>query len=307
MKKILITTSSFAKDDPSILMLLYEAGYDVEFNPFSRKLTEEEVLNLLTQIKPVGMIAGVEPLTAKVLECVSGLKVISRCGIGLDTVDMVAAAKKGITVLNTPDAPTQAVAELTIGLMLNSLRRITEVDTCLRAGSWKRPMGKLLSEQTVGIIGCGRIGTAVAQLVKPFGARLLGYDSLINKHSVITLVPLDELLIQSDIISLHIPYSQSVHHFVHKQLIEKMKPGAIIINTSRGGIIDEDALYEALVEGCLSGVCLDTFEREPYAGSLLNLSQAVLTPHIGSYAKEARVNMEREAALNLLSVLRNCG
>lgn len=305
MKKILITTSSFAKDDPSILTILQEAGYDVELNPFGRKLTEEEVFNLLTQIKPVGMIAGVEPLTAKVLECVSGLKVISRCGIGLDTVDMVAAAKKGITVLNTPDAPTQAVAELTVGLMLNSLRRIAEVDTCLRAGSWNRPMGKLLGEQIVGIIGCGRIGTAVAQLVKPFGARLLGYDSFINKHSIITLVPLDVLLNHSDIVSLHIPYSQSVHHFVNKQLIEKMKPGAIIINTSRGGIIDEDALYEALVEGWLSGACLDTFEREPYTGPLSNLSQTVLTPHIGSYAKEARVNMEREAVLNLLSALRN--
>ena len=303
MNKVLVTTSSFGKDDPSIITSLEEAGFEVVLNPYGRKLTEEEVLNLLLEVKPKAMIAGVEPLTAKVLDGIPSMSVISRCGIGLDSVDLDAAKKKGIRVLNTPDAPTEAVAELTVGLMLSAMRRIVEVDSEIRAGNWKRPMGKLLGAQTVGLVGCGRIGSAVARLLKPFGVRLIGYDPFIKEHPAISILSLDELLKQADIISLHVPYNESMHHLVNKQLIDKMKQGAIIINTSRGGIVDEEALYEALVSGHLGGACLDTFEREPYKGPLDELSQVILTPHIGSYAKEARIKMEREAAHNLLSTI----
>jgi len=303
LNKVLVTTSSFGKDDPSIITSLEEAGFEVVLNPYGRKLTEEEVLNLLLEVKPKAMIAGVEPLTAKVLDGIPSMSVISRCGIGLDSVDLDAAKKKGIRVLNTPDAPTEAVAELTVGLMLSAMRRIVEVDSEIRAGNWKRPMGKLLGAQTVGLVGCGRIGSAVARLLKPFGVRLIGYDPFIKEHPAISILSLDELLKQADIISLHVPYNESMHHLVNKQLIDKMKQGAIIINTSRGGIVDEEALYEALVSGHLGGACLDTFEREPYKGPLDELSQVILTPHIGSYAKEARIKMEREAAHNLLSTI----
>jgi len=305
LKKVLITTSSYGKEDPSVIGLLNEGGYEVVLNPFGRKLTEEEVLELLRKVEPVAMIAGVEPLTAGVLGCAAGLKVISRCGIGLDNIDLDAARQKGIAVLNTPDAPTQAVAELTVGLMLAALRKIIEVDAGIRAGNWRRPIGKLLGEQTVGIVGCGRIGSMVAQLLKTFGSELIGYDPFIKEHPKITLVSLDKLLSQADIVSLHIPYNQSVHHLLNKQLINNMKNGAVLINTSRGGIIDEEALYDAVIEGRLAGACLDTFEREPYTGPLARLSQVILTPHVGSYAKEARVKMEREAAFNLLSAMKN--
>lgn len=304
MKKVLITTSSYGKDDPSVIALLNQEGYEVVLNPFGRKLTEEEVLELLWQVGPVAMIAGVEPLTARVLGRTSGLKVISRCGIGLDNIDLDVARQNGIAVLNTPDAPTQAVAELTLGLMIASLRKIVEVDAGIRAGNWRRPMGKLLGGQTVGIVGCGRIGSMVAQLLKNFGSKLIGYDPFIKEHSLIPLVSLDKLLSQADIVSLHIPYNQSVSHLLNKQLIDNMKTGAVLINTSRGGIVDEEALYDAVIEGRLAGACLDTFEREPYTGPLSKLSQVILTPHIGSYAKEARVKMEREAALNLLSAMK---
>lgn len=303
MTRILITISSFGKEDSSPLNSLRDAGYEVMTNPYGRRLSEDEVLNLVLEVKPVAMIAGLEPLTAQVLERAENLKVISRCGIGLDNVDLNAARSRGITVLNTPDAPTRAVAELTIGLILAGLRYIVEADTAIRSGQWKRPMGRLLGEQTLGIIGCGRIGSAVAELVKPFGAKLLGYDPYINGHRTTRLVSLDKLLADSDVVSLHLPYGESTHHLVDRQWLSKMKKGALLINTSRGGIVDEDALYEAIVSGHLGGACVDTFETEPYTGPLANLPQVVLTPHIGSYAREARINMERQAVNNLLSVL----
>jgi D-3-phosphoglycerate dehydrogenase len=304
MNRVLITTASFGKEDSSVLKPLRDAGYEVKLNPYGRRLSEDELLGLLLEVKPVAMIAGVEPVTAQVLEQVKNLKVISRCGAGLDSVDLNTARDKGIIVLSTPDGPTQAVAELTVGLMLAGLRHIVEVDVAIRSGEWKRPMGRLLGEQAVGIVGCGRIGSAVAELVKSFGAKLLGYDAHIDGHQIIHLVSLDQLLEDADIISLHVPYGKDTHHLIDKQLLSRMKKGALVINTSRGGIVDEQALYEAIVSGHLGGACIDTFEEEPYTGSLTRLPQVVLTSHIGSYAKEARVKMEREAVLNLLYAMK---
>lgn len=305
MSRVLITTSSFAVDDQSPLALLHRAGYEVVLNPFGRRLKEEEVLDLVSNNQPVGIIAGVEPLTARVLEAAPALRVISRCGIGLDNVDFEAARRRGIAVFNTPDAVTPAVAELTVGLMLTVLRRIVEADGAVRSGKWHRPMGRLLGAQTVGLIGCGRVGSAVALLVKLFGAQVLGYDPFLHHHPAVSLVSLDELLARSDIVSLHIPYDKSVHHLVDRHVISRMKPGAIIINTARGGLVDEEALYEAIHGGRLAGAGLDTFETEPYVGPLAELPQVVLTPHIGSYAREARIEMERQAVLNLVSALGN--
>jgi len=305
LDKILVTTSSFGKEDSSPIDMLCEAGYEVVLNPLGRKLTENEVLNLLSEVKPVAMVAGVEPLTARVLGSAPFLKVISRCGIGMDSVDLDTAEKRGITIMNTPDGPTRAVAELTVGMMLNAMRKITEVDSAIRSGQWRRPMGRLLGEQTVGLMGCGRIGSAVAELLKPFGPRMIGYDPFVKDHPLVSIVSLTEMLKESDVVSLHIPYDQSIYHLFNEKKINKMKTGALLINTSRGGIVDEEALYDAIVSGHLAGACLDTFEKEPYTGPLTELGQVVLTPHIGSYAKEARIKMEKDAVYNLLSVIKN--
>lgn len=304
MSRVLITTSSFGQEDKSVIKLLQEAGFEVKNNPYGRKLNEDEVLALILELEPAAIIAGLEPLTARVLEQAKVLKVISRCGIGLDNVDLEAARSRSIIVMSTPDAPVPAVAELTVGLMLAGLRHIVEVDTAIRSGQWKRPMGRLLGEQTVGIVGCGRIGTAVAMLVKPFGARLLGYDPNVNRHGIIQMVSLDRLLADADVVSLHIPYGESTHHLVDSGWLARMKKGALLINTSRGGIIDEGALHQAIVSGHLEGACLDTLEEEPYSGPLTGLPQVVLTSHIGSYAREARAKMEREAVVNLLSAMK---
>jgi len=308
MSRILITTTSFAKDDVSPLDLLQKAGYKTIINPYGRKLTEEEVLNLILEIKPVGMIAGVEPITASVLQKAKGLKVISRCGIGLENVDLNAARSLGIAVTNTPDAPTESVAELTIGLIFNLLRKISFLDRELRKGNWTKETGNLVRGKKVGIIGLGRIGKRVAEMLLALGTKVVGTDiqpdyEWLQKKQV-PLVSLEELLKQSEILCLHVSYIVSNEHLIGKKEIEAMPKGAYVINTSRGEVIDQDALYSMLTNGYLSGAALDVFDHEPYTGPLTKLDNVVLTPHIGSYAREARVEMEIQAAENLIAGLR---
>jgi D-3-phosphoglycerate dehydrogenase len=306
-KTILITTSSFGKLDSQAVHLLESEGFQIVLNPYKRKLTEEEVAKLIATYNPLGMIAGVEPLTRSVLEHATGLKVISRCGIGLDSVDLQAAAASNIKVLNTPDAPTIAVAELTLGMILSLLRKIHLSDAGMRRGEWTRPYGRLLHGKTVGIIGCGRIGSCLAKLLQPFECKVLGCDPVCTIEENLTLVDAENILQQSDIISLHIPYSGRTHHFINQERIKMMKDSSYLINAARGGLVDEQALYGALVSGKLAGAAFDCFEDEPYAGNLVNLENVLLTAHIGSYAQEARVMMETEAVKNLLSVLKNSG
>lgn len=295
---ILITTSSFNAD------LNCLSQFNVIKNPYKRKLNEGEVIRLIEEFRPVGMIAGVEPLSEKVLETgIPELMVISRCGTGLDNVDMKTAARLSIRVTNTPDAPSQAVAELSIALMLNLLRNISITDKEIRGGKWNKAMGNLLSKQTVGIIGCGRIGTRVAMLCNGFGANVIGYDPNGLLYNGITGHTLEELFREADIISLHVPYRDELRYFINKDVIAKMKPGAILINTSRGGLVDEDALGKALEAGRIRGAGLDTFEEEPYSGNLCKLPNVILTAHIGSYAQEARSMMEQEAVENLIRIL----
>jgi D-3-phosphoglycerate dehydrogenase len=308
--KVLVTTSSFSLQDPAPKAALIGAGFEIQENPFKRKLTEGEVLNLLAKHKPVGMFAGVEPLTAKVLEAsASHLKVISRCGIGLDTVDMDAAKRLGIQVFNTPDAPSQAVAELAIGLMLAVLRRIAEGDAAVRRGDWKPMMGRLLGSRTVGVVGLGRIGARVAKLASAFGSPVLAYEPRADAPvpEGTRRVALDELVKNADIVTVHVPMCPENKNLIDASRIASMKAGAILINASRGGLVDEAALLQALKDKRLSGAGLDTFEDEPYKGPLKDLPQVVLTPHMGSAAEECRSRMEREAADNLIAGLRALG
>jgi len=299
LDKILITTSSFGKYDPGVFSDIEKRGFEFILNPFSRKLTETEVTDLIQQHQPVGIIAGVEPLTKQVIELSKGLKVISRCGIGMDSVDLKAAKEKNISVVNTPDAPTISVAELTLGLILSLLRKIHVSDAGIRRNQWVRPTGNLLNNKTVGIIGCGRIGSHLSILLKAFGCKILGYDPFMVKKPGIRVIELDDVLSNSNIVSLHIPYNDENYHFINANRIEKIKKGGILVNAARGGLIDENALYDAIISGHLGGAALDCYEKEPYIGKLKNLENVLLTAHIGSYAKEGRVMMERQAVENL--------
>jgi len=303
MNSILITTSTFAQFDNRPLEMIQKAGYSYVLNEYKRKLSENEILSLIEKIQPVGLIAGVEPITPRVLEKAKNLKAISRCGIGMDSIDIEAASKHAIQVINTPDAPTIAVAELTLGLILAALRNISFIHSNIQKKKWLRPMGHLISDKTVGIIGCGRIGSYLARLLSSFNCTVLGYDIRNNKNDNYVWVELDELYKRSDIITIHIPYTRSKEHFINRNTFSCIKKGAILINTSRGGLIDEDVLYEMLQSKYLGGAAIDCFEHEPYTGRLIELDNIILTSHIGSYAVESRIMMEKQSVDNLLQLL----
>lgn len=308
MSKIVISTSSFDLDGNPALQCLRTQGIDLISNPYGRKLTEDEILALLGN-DTVALLAGVEPLTERVLTAAAGsLRVIARCGTGLDNVDLAAASRLNIKVLNTPAAPAQAVAELTLGLILSSLRQICQTDRLIRQGEWPRTQGRLLAGKTVGIIGCGHIGQRVARLCLAFGAHVIAHDPYPQQMPEgVTAASLETLLQQADLVSLHLPYSAQVHHLLNAHTIARMKPGAILVNTARGGLIDELALHNALQTGHLGAAALDCFEQEPYAGPLCESERMILSSHIGSLAREARQRMELEAAEKLWQGLVEAG
>lgn len=299
MSTLVISTSSFDVDNNPHIRDLQQAGLRVTGNPYRRKLTESEAIELLGS-EAIGMIAGIEPLTERVFAAARNLRVVSRCGSGLDSVDLAAAQRHGVTVLSTPEAPAQAVAELAMGLMLAALRHICRIDGELRTGAWPRTQGRLLAAQTVGIVGLGRVGRRVARLCQAFDARVVAHDSYVTSAPQgVDLVPLDRLLTESDVVSLHLTYDAATHHLVNEAALGRMKPGAVVINTARGGLVDEGALARALASGQIGAAALDVFEQEPYHGPLLGCRDAILTSHIGSLAREARHRMEIEAAENL--------
>ncbi len=307
MNTLIISTSSFDIDNNPPLQQLLQKGMRIITNPHRRKLTEDEIIELLKD-GSIGLIAGIEPLTERVFQAASSLKVISRCGAGLDSVDLTAAKNRGIAVLNTPEAPAQAVAELTLGYILNLLRQISAIDHAVRKGEWPRTQGRLLAAQTVGIIGLGHIGRRVARLCQAFEATVIAHDPYATQvPDGVTLLPLEQLLTKADIITLHLPYSPSTHHLLNTQALAAMKPEAIIINAARGGLVDESALADALKSGKVSAAALDVFEHEPYQGALLELNNIIVTSHVGSLARESRRLMEIEAAENLLQGLIKTG
>ncbi len=302
---VLVTTSSFGQKQAPELLALAEAGIELRYNPFGRRLTEAEALELFAGADPVGVVAGVEPLTARVLEAAPGLKAVARCGTGLDSVDLAAAERLGIKVSNTPDAPAAAVSELAMALIFAALRRVAEADRAIRAGAWKPQTGGLLAARSVGVVGLGRIGRRVASFLRPYGGRILGYDPYPGAEVPgVEMVPLDRLIAEADIITLHAPPGA-----VRLGAAEfaAMRKGAIVVNTARGDLIDEAALHDALSSGHLGGAGLDVFQEEPYRGPLTALETVVMTAHMGSYAAEARALQETEAARNLLEDLRRLG
>lgn len=295
-EKILIGPSSFAETDKAPLERLLSAGYEVVDNPYKRKLTKNELLTLLTS-EVTGIIAGLEPLDGDVLRH-SKLKVVSRVGSGLSNVDMPAADELGIKVCSTPNGPTAAVAELTIGALLGLLRMITVMDNALHNGKWSKKIGVQLEGKSVAIIGFGRIGRRVSELLKPFNVRLLVVDP--SPVTGVVAVSLKEALTEADIVTLH---SSGEDCIIGENEISIMKPGVFILNVARGGLISEYALIKALESGKVAGAWLDTFKEEPYSGPLCRFPNVVLTPHVGSYTLECRKQMEMDAVSNLLNSL----
>lgn len=298
--KVAVTTSSFARYSDEPLEHLRRSGFEYVLNETGRKLTEDEAVTLLQGC--VGVAAGTEALTRRVMEACPNLRAISRCGTGMDSVDLCAAQERGIVVRNTPDGPTQAVAELTLALALDLLRGVTRMDREMRAGVWKKRMGFLLEGKKVGIVGFGRIGRAAARLFTAFGARIAFSDPAADDDAH-QKMEIDELCAWAQLVTLHCSKPKDGKAVISAERLALMPQGALLINAARGGLVDEQALAAHLASGRLAGAAVDTFDQEPYSGPLLQFENVILTPHIGSYGREARIRMEIDTIKNLLDAL----
>jgi len=296
--RVLITTVPFAQNNRLPIDMLESANIDYVINPIGRKLKEDELADMVGDYDV--LVAGTEPITEKVFARAKRLKLVSRVGIGLDSVDLLAAEKRGIHVSYTPDAPAPAVAELTIGLMFSLLRSIHLSNAQLHGGHWQRIFGRRIAEITVGIIGTGRIGGRVLRRISAFGSPRVLVNDINPNHKLVPELKLewvgkDEIYRNADLISLHLPMTAQTKNMIRKEHLQQMKPDALIINTSRGGIINEQDLADVMSAGHLGGAAIDVFEHEPYTGPLAKIDRCLLTAHMGSMSVDCRTRMEIEA------------
>lgn len=307
-RRILITTVPFGDPHRRPLALLEADGIEYTINPRGRRLAENELAELAREFGV--LIAGTEPITARVMDAAPHLRLISRVGIGLDNVDLLAARERNILVTYTPDAPSPAVAELTLALMLSLLRQIPTVDRGMRNGVWRRFLGRRLDGLTVGVVGVGRVGKRVIRHIRggfpgvSILANDLDPDLEFGHQQAVRWVEKDTLYAEADIISLHLPLTPLTRRLITTREMESMKPSALLVNTARGSIIDEQDLAEALRAGRLAGAAIDVFEQEPYTGVLATLDRCLLTCHMGSMSEDSRSRMELEATEETLRFLR---
>jgi D-3-phosphoglycerate dehydrogenase len=298
MSKVLITTVPFGDKNRLPFEQLESADIEYSINPLGRKLKEEELAEMVVDFDV--LIAGTEDITDAVMAKASNLKLISRVGIGLDNVDLLAAERRGIKVSYTPDAPAPAVAELTIGLMIALLRSIHVSNAQMHRDEWQRHFGRRIPEVTIGIIGTGRIGGRVLRRLEGFGTPRILVNDIRPEKNVAPQLKLEwagkeEIYRQADLISLHVPLTQQTKNMIRREQLLMMKPDAMIINTSRGGIINEHDLADVLNTGHLSGAAIDVFDQEPYLGGLSQIDRCLLTSHMGSMSVDCRTRMEIEA------------
>lgn len=304
---IFVALSTFSEFDEKPRKLLQQSGFEYSLNPLGRRLRQEEIAKMAKDAE--GIIAGLEPYDKPVLSNLARLKCISRCGVGVDNIDLKEAKKRGITVLNTPDVVILPVAELAIGMIFDLLRKLSYHTYLMRTHRWNKHAGNLLSGRKVGILGLGRIGRKVAEMLAKLSVDVYGADISVDhkwaEKNGITIVSNDILLKTSDIVTIHISVSEKDKFVLGKKEIESMKKGALLVNTSRGKIIDEDALYDALKSNYLGGAALDVYSEEPYDGPLCDLDNVVLTPHIATLTKESRIQMEVEAVQNMVDFFKS--
>lgn len=303
--KVLTSPSSFGQISEEPFEILKQNGFEVINNPFGRRMTAKEVMEVAPDV--VGIVAGVEPLNKEVMDTLTNLKCISRVGVGMDSVNLEYAETKGIIVVNTPNGPTRAVAELTLSMTMAMLRKIPQAHASLKQGIWKKQIGNLLLDKKIGIVGLGRIGRMTAELFRALGNPVIGYDLYPNHEwaskNNVEIASLNKVLESADIISLHVPGNKDKSPVITGAEIAKIKTGAFLVNLSRGGVVEENALFEALSSNQLAGAAIDVFSKEPYSGPLLTLDNVIVTPHLGSYASEGKLKMEIDAVNNLVKAL----
>jgi D-3-phosphoglycerate dehydrogenase len=303
----LITQSSsypYGLSSSAPLEVLARGGFTVRLSPHRRKHTPVETAALLGDVDV--LLAGTEPLPAATLAAgLPRLKHVARVGVGLDGLDVAFCVQNGIAVTYTPDAPARSVVEQVFALLIGLSRRLVEAHEGLRQGKWQRFTGVLWRGKTLGILGCGRIGKQVAEVARAFGMEILAHD-LVEDHPWaashgVRYVPLDELLALSLAVSVHLPYTRATENILSRPRLQSMRKGAYLLNTCRGEVLDELALYDQLVNGHLAGAALDVYHQEPYTGPLRTLPNVFLTCHQGSCSHDGRFDMEMQSAENAVA------
>lgn len=309
--KILVTPTSLCRDrDASTLDPLRDFADELVFNETGRPLTERELIEALPGVDAV--VAGLDEYTAAALGAADRLRVISRYGVGTNNVDLAAAAARGIVVTRTPGANALAVAELTIGLAFSAARGIPRLDAGVRAGEWPRGDGIELTGRTFGVIGFGAIGRLVAGRARGIGMRVVAYDPMLPDAAFaeagVQRAEIDDLCRRSDVVSVHVPLMPETHHLLDARRLALLPQGAIVINTARGGLLDEASALAALEQGRLHGIAVDVYETEPPSASVLvGHPRVISTPHSGGHTREAIVRTATMAVADVLAVLRGEG
>lgn len=306
--RVLITTVPFAEKDKLPILLLENEQIEYVINPYNQKLTSAQLAELIPGFDAI--IAGTENINNEVLAKADRLKFISRVGIGLDNVDLLYAKEKNIKVSYTADAPAPAVAELTVGLMLSLLRFTQLSNIQMHQGKWHRYFGRRFSEVTIGIIGAGRIGSKVIKHILAFNpVKILVNEPIpsmdLKNITEVEWVSKEEIYKNADVISLHLPLNSETRGMISKVELQKMKSDALLINTSRGGIINENDLFEIMQSGHLGGAAIDVFQQEPYNGPLQKIDRCILTAHMGSMSIDCRSKMEIEATEEVVRFFKN--
>ena len=304
---------------PAAVLQRLESDLEIDYHTEKDALSRDQLLDRVRDKH--GLLCVVtDTIDAGIIKAGSQLRVIANIAVGYDNIDIATAKKHGIVVTNTPEVLTESVAELTWGLILNVTRRVVEGDRLIQSGVWKGwaldfMLGMELFGKQLGVVGSGRIGRAVAARASVFGMKVVfaarkGSNDTTDRSQLTkslkdsSVMPLDRLLATSDVVSLHVPMTSDTHHLIDREALVNMKPSAYLINTSRGPVVNEDALVVALREGLIAGAALDVYEREPMVHSgLLGLSNVVLSPHLGSATHETRTAMADLAARNLMEVL----
>ena len=304
--KILITPRSFASISKKPMEMLKGKGYEIVKNETGKPLNNKEMSVLIEDVD--GIIIGIDDLNAGIIKQAHNLNVISKYGVGVDNIDITAATTQGIVVTNTPKANIDAVADLTFALMLALARRIPEADRETKAGNWKKFIGTSVWRKKLGVIGLGKIGRQVVKRARGFEMEILCYDIIQDEEFArqfgVRYVDLETLLKESDYITIHTPLNNATKGIIGYKELEMINENAFLINTSRGGIIDEKALYDALKNNKIKGAALDSYKDEPLKNSpLVELKNIIMTSHNGAYTKEAINNMGVQAAQNLIDVL----
>jgi D-3-phosphoglycerate dehydrogenase len=304
--RVLVTTRTFQKMKGEHWDTLHEAGLETVTSGLDRALDERQLMERLPGI--AALICGMDEVTAKALAAADALRVISMNGVGLNRIDVAEATRRGVAVTRTPGSNADSVADLALALMLAQARHLPYHDRRLREGNWSRKRGRELRGQRLGLVGLGAIGKKVALRALAFGMTVQAFDPFLDtrfcREHGIEIRDWEEVLRSSDVLSLHLPVTGETQHLIDREALAAMKPGAVLINTSRGELVDEDALAEALESGHLGGAGLDTFSPEPPApGPLWSMEQVVLTPHVGGNTLEAALRTALRSARNAVAIL----